>query len=233
MSDIRPIIIAVDGPAGAGKSSVCRGTARRLGWRYLDTGAMYRAMTWAVMRAGIDLADAEAIAAYAKVPSIVNGTDPDDPTIAVDGVDVSEAIRQGEVTSSVSAVSAVPQVREVLVARQRDEARSALQSGTGIVVEGRDITTVVLPNAQLKIFLTADPEIRAQRRAKEEAGEAAVDTEAVRATQEALTRRDQLDSTRAASPLTKSSEAGELDTSHLTLEQVIDEVVARAQAASR
>ncbi|MDD2858801.1 MAG: (d)CMP kinase [Candidatus Nanopelagicales bacterium] len=233
MSSVSPIIIAVDGPAGAGKSSVCRGTARLLGWHYLDTGAMYRAMTWAVLHAGIDPADAAAVAAFAPTPVIASGTDPDAPTIVVDGTDVSAAIREPDVTTAVSAVSAVPKVRELLVARQREAARAALQSGTGIVVEGRDITTVVLPNAQVKIFLTADPQIRAQRRAKEEAGSAPVAGDAVRATQEALQRRDQLDSTRAASPLTQSKDAAELDTSHLTLDEVIEEVIARARAASR
>ncbi|MFA7324911.1 MAG: (d)CMP kinase [Candidatus Nanopelagicales bacterium] len=233
MTDVRPIIIAIDGPAGAGKSSVCRGTASRLGWRYLDTGAMYRAMTWGVLQAGIDPQDAGAVARFAKTPTITSGTDPLAPAIEVDGIDVSKAIRESEVTSAVSAISAVPQVRELLVQKQRDEARKALQSGTGIVVEGRDITTVVLPNAQLRIFLTADPEIRAQRRAKEEAGEAPVATEAVQATHEALSRRDQLDSTRAASPLARSQEVDELDTSHLTLEEVIAEVISRARAVAR
>lgn len=229
---MNPLVIAVDGPAGSGKSSVCRGTARALGWRYLDTGAMYRAMTWAVLNAGIDPNDAEHVAQFCEVPALLSGVDPTESTIEVDGVDVSSAIRDERVTSAVSAVSAVPKVRELLVELQRIQAREALQAGTGIVVEGRDITTVVLPDAQVKIFLTARPEIRALRRAKEDAGSAEASSQEVKATQAALERRDHLDSTRAASPLTQSQEAYELDTSDLTLDQVIAEVISRAQAAS-
>lgn len=229
---MNPLVIAVDGPAGSGKSSVCRGTARTLGWRYLDTGAMYRAITWAVLNEGINPEDAMKVADYCEVPALVCGVDPTDSTIEVDGVDVSSAIREERVTSAVSAVSAVPKVRELLVKMQRMQARDALQSGTGIVVEGRDITTVVLPDAPVKIFLTARPEIRALRRAKEDAGSAHASTQEVKATQAALERRDHLDSTRAASPLTQSQEAYELDTSDLTLDEVIAEVISRAEAAS-
>lgn len=230
---MKPIIIAVDGPAGSGKSSVCRGCAKYLGWRYLDTGAMYRAMTWAILEAGIDPENSAAVVSFAKTPKISSGTDPDALSIHVDGKDVSSAIREAKVTNAVSAVSAIPQVRELLVQQQRDEARMALQSGTGIVVEGRDITTVVLPNAQLKVFLTASPEVRALRRAKEEAGAAPASQEAVAQTQIALQRRDHLDSTRKASPLKQAQDAGEIDTSDLTLSQVIDEVVKRAQVAAQ
>jgi cytidylate kinase len=230
---VKPIIIAVDGPAGSGKSSVCKGCAKQLGWRYLDTGAMYRAMTWAVLEAGIDLENVDAVIAFAKTTNIMSGLDPQSPSIHVDGEDVSGSIREARVTNSVSAVSAIPQVRELLVQLQRDESRKALQSGTGIVVEGRDITTVVLPNAQLKVFLTASPEVRAQRRAMEEAGAAVASQEAVTKTQLALQRRDHLDSTRAASPLKQAHDASEIDTSDLTLAEVIQEVVNRAQAATQ
>ena len=230
---MKPIIIAVDGPAGSGKSSVCKGCAKQLGWRYLDTGAMYRAMTWAVLEAGIDLENVDAVIAFAKTTNIMSGLDPQSPSIHVDGEDVSGSIREARVTNSVSAVSAIPQVRELLVQLQRDESRKALQSGTGIVVEGRDITTVVLPNAQLKVFLTASPEVRAQRRAMEEAGAAVASQEAVTKTQLALQRRDHLDSTRAASPLKQAHDASEIDTSDLTLAEVIQEVVNRAQAATQ
>ncbi len=230
---MKPIIIAVDGPAGSGKSSVCKGCAKQLGWRYLDTGAMYRAMTWAVLEAGIDLENVDAVIAFAKTTNIMSGLDPQSPSIHVDGEDVSGFIREARVTNSVSAVSAIPQVRELLVQLQRDESRKALQSGTGIVVEGRDITTVVLPNAQLKVFLTASPEVRAQRRAMEEAGAAVASQEAVTKTQLALQRRDHLDSTRAASPLKQAHDASEIDTSDLTLAEVIQEVVNRAQAATQ
>lgn len=224
------MIVAVDGPAGSGKSSVCKGTARALRWRYLDTGAMYRAMTWAVLQAGIDPQDASRVADFCTTPVIRSGYDPADPSITVDGVDVGLAIRDEQVTTSVSAVSAVPKVREVLVQLQRSHAADALQSETGIVVEGRDITTVVLPNADVKIFLTARPEVRAMRRAKEESGASAASDQDVQATQAALERRDHLDSTRKASPLTQSADAIELDTSDLSLDEVIAEVVSRVEA---
>ncbi|CAB5036217.1 MAG: (d)CMP kinase [Actinobacteria bacterium] len=230
---MKAIIIAVDGPAGSGKSSVCKGCAMELGWRYLDTGAMYRALTWAVLEAGIAPENSEAVVALAKKTVIRSGTNPEEPTIEVDGKDVSLEIRGADVTEAVSAVSANPRVRELLVQQQRDEARKALQSGTGIVVEGRDITTVVLPNAQLKVYLTASPEVRALRRAKEEAGAAIASQEAVSETQLALQRRDHLDSTREASPLKQAHDADELDTSELTLAEVIDEVVKRAQAVAK
>ncbi len=232
-NDIRPLVVAVDGPAGSGKSSVCRGTAARLSWHYLDTGAMYRAMTWAVLAAGIDPNDADAVARFAKKPDIASGSNPYQPTIEVDGTDVADAIREDRITSAVSAVSAVPKVRQLLVQKQRDAAQTALRSGTGIVVEGRDITTVVLPHAHLKIFLTADPEVRAQRRAREQADGGAVEAAAVQATEEALARRDELDSTRSTSPLTKAEDAIELDTSAMSLDQVIAKVVALAKAASQ
>lgn len=232
-NDIRPLVVAVDGPAGSGKSSVCRGTAARLSWHYLDTGAMYRAMTWAVLDAGLDPNDAEAVANFAKKPDIASGTNPYQPTIEVDGTDVADAIREDRITSAVSAVSAVPRVRQILVQKQRDAAQTALRSGTGIVVEGRDITTVVLPNAHLKIFLTADPEVRAQRRARELADGGAVAVEVVQATEAALAKRDQLDSSRQTSPLTKADDAIELDTSNLALDQVISKVVSYAKAAAQ
>ena len=232
-NDIRPLVVAVDGPAGSGKSSVCRGAAARLNWHYLDTGAMYRAMTWAVLNAGIDPDDTEAVASFAKKPDIASGSNPFQPTIEVDGTDVADAIRHDRITNAVSAVSAVPRVRQLLVQKQRDAAQTALRSGTGIVVEGRDITTVVLPHAHLKIFLTADPEVRAQRRALEQAAGGVVAQETVQATEAALARRDELDSSRQASPLTKAPDAIELDTSALTLDQVIAKVVAYAKAASQ
>jgi len=193
---------------------------------------MYRAMTWAVLHAGIDPDDAEKVADFCEVPAIVSGIDPTRSTIEVDGVDVGSAIREDRVTSAVSAVSAVPKVREQLVALQRLHAREALHSGTGIVVEGRDITTVVLPDAPVKIFLTARPEIRALRRAKEDAGASEASSQEVQATQADLERRDHLDSTRVTSPLTHSSDAYELDTSDLSLDEVIAEVISRVSAAS-
>ena len=216
-------VIAVDGPAGSGKSSVCRGVARTLGYRYLDTGAMYRAITWSVLQAGIDPADTAEVAAFAASPTIDSGMDPQAPTIRANGVDVAEAIRGELVTSAVSAVSAVPEVRERLVQMQRAAAARAAADGFGIVVEGRDITTVVLPDADVRIFLTADPAVRALRRALEQ-GDA--DPTAVAAAQEAMARRDAFDSTRDASPLTQSDDAIVVDTTTMTLDEVIAHVCA-------
>ena len=226
---MRTPVIAVDGPAGSGKSSVCRGVAARLGLRYLDTGAMYRAMTWAMLDAGVDIDDPAAVAEAADGVEIVSGTDPTGPTIHVGTVDVEGPIRGDAVTGAVSAVSAVPKVRERLVAIQRGEVSAAVAAGTGIVVEGRDITTVVLPDADLKIFVTADPAVRATRRAAQDAelGKATVD---VQQTEAALRERDAKDSSRETSPLAQAADAIVVDTSDLTLEQVIDRVCSLADA---
>ena len=226
---MRTPVIAVDGPAGSGKSSVCRGVAARLGLRYLDTGAMYRAMTWAMLDAGVDIDDPAAVAEAADGVEIVSGTDPTGPTIHVGTVDVEGPIRGDAVTGAVSAVSAVPKVRERLVAIQRGEVSAAVAAGTGIVVEGRDITTVVLPDADLKIFVTADPAVRATRRAAQDAelGKATVD---VQQTEAALRERDAKDSSRETSPLAQAADAIVVDTSDLSLEQVIDRVCSLADA---
>lgn len=214
-------MIAVDGPAGSGKSSVCRGVAQRLGFRYLDTGAMYRAMTWAMLDAGVDVDDPEAVARAAQDVVIVSGTDPQAPTIHVGQVDVAAPIRGDDVTGAVSAVSAVPSVRERLVALQREHVAQARAAQQGIIVEGRDITTVVLPDADLKVFITADPAVRASRRARQdvELGKESVD---VAATESALRLRDAKDSSRAASPLAQADDAVVLDTTQMTLNEVLD-----------
>ena len=212
------VIVAVDGPAGSGKSSVCRGTAAALGLWYLDTGAMYRAMTCAVLDAEIDPFDASAVAEFAAVPVITSGTDPLAPTIFVNGVDVSTPIRSEAVTAAVSPVSAVPEVRARLVALQREHVERARRTRVGIVIEGRDIGSVVLPDAHLKVYLTADPVVRATRRAAE------TGTDAVAATEAALKARDAYDSSRATSPLTQADDAIVVDTTEMTLQQVIDHV---------
>jgi len=221
--------VAVDGPAGSGKSSVCRGVASELGMKYLDTGAMYRAMTWAMLDAHIDVGDAKSIAAAAQSVQLTSGTDPRKPTISVNGQDVSEPIRSAEVTEAVSAVSAVPAVRQLLVELERDEVAHA--GASGIVVEGRDIGTVVLPDAPVKIFLTADPAIRALRRAKEDSERTHVQV-SVADTEAALIARDEKDSTRASSPLAQAHDAIVVDTTELNLQQVITEVVSKIKAAS-
>ncbi|MCX5534455.1 (d)CMP kinase [Streptomyces sp. NBC_00006] len=210
------VIVAIDGPSGTGKSSTSKAVAAQLGLSYLDTGAQYRAITWWMVNNGIDLDDPSAIAAVAGKADIVSGTDPGAPTITVDGTDVAAPIRTGEVTSKVSAVSAVPEVRARITELQRT---IALGAEKGIVVEGRDIGTTVLPDADLKIFLTASPEARAARRSGELKGSD------VKATQEALVARDKADSSRKTSPLAKADDAVEVDTSDLTLQQVIECVV--------
>jgi CMP/dCMP kinase len=208
------LIIAVDGPSGSGKSSVSRGVARALGLRYLDTGAMYRAMTWWMLREGVPVGDPDAVAARVGEAELSCDTDPAAPGIAVDGTDVSGPIRTPEVTAAVSAVAAVPEVREHLVALQR----RIIGEGR-IVVEGRDIGTIVAPEAPVKIYLTATADVRAQRRNAELAGAS------VTATQAAMARRDRLDSTRQASPLARAADAVELDTTRLDLDEVIAEVL--------
>lgn len=214
-------VVALDGPSGTGKSSVARNLARRLGARYLDTGAMYRAVTWAVLRADVDLADADAVAAVARTVRIAVSTDADDQRIAVDGHHVEREIRSEVVTAAVSAVSAVPDVRVVLVARQRALIAEAADNG-GIVVEGRDIGTVVAPDAALKVYLTATPEARAARRGLQN-GLSGV--EQLAAVLEAIRRRDAFDSGRAVSPLRPAPDAVEIDTTDLSLAQVVDRLV--------
>ncbi|WP_280382883.1 (d)CMP kinase [Nocardia wallacei] len=208
----------MDGPSGTGKSSVSRRLATRLGARYLDTGAMYRVATLRVLRVDVDTADAAAVATAVKDLPLTIGTDPSHEVIELDGVDVSAEIRGNTVTRAVSAVSAVPEVREQLVALQREIAVAAGR----IVVEGRDIGTVVLPDADAKIYLTASAEARARRRNQQNIAEGRGDDyEAVLAD---VQRRDNLDSTRAVSPLRPAPDAVLVDTSELTRDQVIDEL---------
>lgn len=214
------VVVAIDGTSGSGKSSTSRGVASRLGFRYLDTGAQFRAMTWWMLQHGVDVGDAAAVAAHVETPLIESGTDPLDPTITVDGVDASIAIRTETVTSAVSPVSAVPEVRERLLALQR----TMIGSG-GIVVEGRDIGSVVWPDAQVKLYVTADPAARAARRAAEEGGSD------VAATEQSLLARDKVDSGRATAPLVRAEGAHHIDTTPYTLEEVIGQVVALVQKA--
>ncbi|OLP00195.1 cytidylate kinase [Mycolicibacterium porcinum] len=209
------LVVSVDGPAGTGKSSVSRGLAQALGARYLDTGAMYRLVTLAVLRAGADLDDAEAIDAVASGAVIGVGSDPAEDRAYLAGEDVSAEIRGDEVTRAVSAVSAVPGVRVRLVDLQRELA----SSGGRVVVEGRDIGTVVLPKADVKIFLTASAEERARRRnAQNIASGLPDDYETVLAD---VQRRDHLDSTRAVSPLRAADDALVVDTSDMDQTQVV------------
>jgi CMP/dCMP kinase len=217
-------VIAVDGPSGSGKSSVSRGAATELGLRYLDTGAMYRAVTWWMLERRIDVSDSAAVAARAAEALVAPGTDPASPTITLDGRDVSAEIRRPEVTGAVSAVSAVPEVRRLLLTLQR----TVIGAG-GIVVEGRDIGTVVCPDADLKVFLTASAQARAARRSRELAGAGHSDA-APSVTLDDLARRDAVDSTRAVSPLRRADDAVVVDATELSLEETIAEVVRLARS---
>ncbi|MGW0021175.1 (d)CMP kinase [Rhodococcus sp. NPDC003382] len=210
----------MDGPSGTGKSTVSKRLAEHLGAAYLDTGAMYRLATLHALRRGTDLIDPDAIAAAtADLPWSI-GTDPTVEDIRLDGQDVRDEIRGAEVTAAVSAVSAVPQVREMLVAAQRQIGRAAER----IVVEGRDIGTVVFPEADVKIYLTASAEARAHRRNAQNIAEGRGDDyDAVLA---AVQRRDHLDSTRAVSPLRAADDAVHVDTSDMNIDEVIAALVA-------
>jgi len=212
------IVVAVDGTSGSGKSSTCRGVATRLGLRYLDTGAQFRAITWWLLEQGVDVHDPVAVAARAGEPRIESGTDPAAPTISVDGTDVAVEIRSPAVNAAVSPVSTVPQVR----ARLLDLQRQIIGSG-GIVVEGRDIGSVVWPQAEVKVYLTAHAGARAARRAAEEGG-----TD-LAATEQSLRDRDAIDSGRATAPLVMPDGAVQLDTTGYSLDEVIDLVVGLAQ----
>ena len=213
-------VVAMDGPSGTGKSTVSRRLAQAGGAAYLDTGAMYRAVTLAVLRAGLPAdASPDAVVTAARAARLRSGTDPVAPHIELDGEDVEAEIRGPEVTGAVSAVSAVPAVRRLLVQRQRDLIDEALAETGGAVVEGRDIGSVVLPDAPLKVYLTAPAEVRAARRAAQDrkAGRVA-DLDAVLAD---VRRRDNFDSTRATSPLHTAPDAVVLDTDGLSVDAVL------------
>jgi cytidylate kinase len=201
-------VIAIDGPAGSGKSTIGRALAARLGLEYLDTGAMYRSVTFAALQQGIDPADGEAVAALAPLVTIVVAE-----RVVVDGVDATDAIRGPEVTKAVSAVASNPEVRKELVRRQQAWAR---ERGGG-VIEGRDIGTVVFPDAELKIYLTADEAERLRRRAVEAGEEVAKD----------IARRDAADSTRAASPLYAADDALVIDTTNRPIDEIVEEVLSK------
>lgn len=214
------LILAVDGPSGTGKSTTCRALAKRLEAKYVDTGAMYRVATLAVLRAGVDPVDTEAvIAATADLPLEVSD-DPDSTQVIFDGEDVSRVIREDEVTRNVSAVSAIPEVRQNLVELQRKLAAQAHRA----IVEGRDIGTVVLADAPAKAYMTASAEVRAQRRHDQNlAAGIESDFDTVLADVE---RRDAADSSRATSPLRPAEDAVLVDTSEMTREEVLDALIA-------
>ena len=222
------LVIAVDGPAGSGKSSAARGVARQLGLRYLDTGAMYRALTWWLLDQHVDTADRLAVLARLREPELEFGTDPGLPRVIADGQDVAGPIRTREVSNAVSAVAAIPEVRAYLIAQQRQLISGALQAGTGIVAEGRDIGTVVAPDAEVKVFLTASESIRARRRSADLAGDPQATAEV---TQQEQARRDRRD----APQMARAADAAEIDTTALDLDEVIAAIagLARSRRAAR
>lgn len=210
ISDDSPVVIAIDGPAGAGKSTVGRALADRIGVGYLDTGAMYRAMTFAALQRGVVEGDLDGVAAMAPTVDMTV----EDGVVTVDGVDASVAIRGREVTEAVSQIAANPGVRQVLVDRQR---RWVAEHGGG-VVEGRDIGTVVFPGADLKLYITASPRVRAERRVRELGGDV-VDVEA------SIIKRDRVDSSRAHSPLAEAEDAVVVDTTGMSIDEVVSHIV--------
>lgn len=213
-------VVALDGPSGTGKSTVAQRLASCLGTRYLDSGAMYRAATLAVLRAGTDPDDSTAVTAVVGAARIVLSTDPRHPSVRLDDEPVDAEIRAQPVTSAVSAVSAVPAVRTQLVEMQRGLIDAGLSAGSGVVVEGRDIASVVWPHAEVCVYLTASPQVRAARRAGSAAN--AMELAAVAAD---IERRDRLDSTRATSPLRRAEGALELDTTDLDIDAVVARLV--------
>ena len=216
------LIIAVDGPAGSGKSSAARGVARSLGLRYLDTGAMYRALTWWMLHQGVPVDSAEAVAAQSGQPVIEVSTDPGSPAISVDGTDVTAEIRLRQVSNTVSAVASVPEVRTRLVAMQQEIIAGSCATAAGIVAEGRDIGTVVAPDAPVKVYLTASESIRAARRSADLAADPSVTVALTQAEQQ---RRDQAD----AAQMAKARDAVLIDSTALNLDEVVSVIVGLAR----
>ena len=215
------MVIAIDGPSGVGKGTVSRAIAKALGYRHVDTGAMYRAIAWLALERALDLDDEAAVSALAEAARVDIG----DGRVTVDGVDITQAIRTPDIDRAVTSVARLPGVRRILVARQRAFAESG-----GVVMEGRDIGTVVFPDADVKVYLDASPEERARRRAADPAhgGPQALSEVAT-----ALATRDRIDSTRAASPLTLASDAEVIDTTGVPADDVVQRVLEIVRQRSR
>lgn len=221
------LIIAVDGPAGSGKSSAARGVARGLGLCYLDTGAMYRALTWWMLHRGVPVASPEAVAEHARQPVIEMSTDPEQPMVTIDGTDVTGLIRTRQVSNAVSAVASVPEVRAHLVGMQQAIIARACAAGSGIVAEGRDIGTVVAPDATVKVFLTASETVRANRRSTDLVADPGATAAVTQAEQQ---RRDTID----APQTVKAPDAVQIDSTALGLDEVVAAILdlARERAAT-
>ena len=228
----RHLVVAVDGPSGSGKSSVCREVARRLGLRYLDTGAMYRALTWWVLDKGADLDDVDLVARMARELPLEIGTSPDSSLLTVAGTDVSAAIRQPRISAAVSAVATNLGVRDELVRRQREIAATAAgdAGSDGIVVEGRDITTVVAPDADVRVLLTASEQARLARRALEVHG--TDDDDAIAATRDHVVRRDAQDAT-VADFLEAGPGVTVVDSSDLSFDETVQALLDLVPAVPR
>jgi cytidylate kinase len=212
----RPLLIAIDGPSGAGKGTVARAVAAALAYRHVDTGAMYRAVAWKAVHDQVDLQDEDAVAALAARARI----DVSDGAVTVDGHDVRQAIRTPEIDAAAAAVARQPRVREVLIVQQRE-----MGAGGGVVMEGRDIGTVVFPRADVKIYLDATPEERARRRAQDPEHAAGRTGAAVQEVAAALAARDRSDQTRAASPLALAADAVRIDTTGVPIDDVVVRVL--------